>query len=282
VTLRTFVRSRRKRRKSIHQIAANLEAVTYGPQPIVDLKNKIVLLWSAKAGSVFAIKWMFRQMGLLEEALTFDRWVHHYRMNVFYDSDRYKAGVEDFLQSPSSYRFVKFVRSPFKRAVSSYVYVLQNMERNSDLAKTLIGADQKFTLSFSEFVTYLGTIDLRDCDVHYRTQTHELERQLCRGSMFLLNLDYSMESLPKLESYLGLSQTDPQQYRVSSHHAIRSAGTPAGFAGDQVFEFSDRGRAAVPDYRSFYNRDLEQRVYDLYVEDFLRYGFATAINACDR
>src|SRR5678816_3449204 len=63
VTLRTFVTRRRKRNKSIHQVAANLHSVTYGPQPIVDLRNKIVLLWSAKAGSVFAIKWMFKHMG---------------------------------------------------------------------------------------------------------------------------------------------------------------------------------------------------------------------------
>ena len=69
VTLRTLVTSRRKRNKSIGQMAANLHSVTYGPQPIVDRRNKIVLLWSAKAGSVFAIKWMFKHMGLLEEAL---------------------------------------------------------------------------------------------------------------------------------------------------------------------------------------------------------------------
>jgi hypothetical protein len=90
-----------------------------------------------------------------------------------------------------------------------------------------------------------------------------------------------MESLPKLESYLGLPQTDPQQYRISSHHATRSLGAPAQFIGDQLFEFSDRGQASVPDYRSFYNRDLEQRVYHLYAEDFLRYGFSTVINRRD-
>ena len=80
-------------------------------------------------------------MGLLEEALAFHPWIHCYRMKVFYDSDRYKAAVEDFFQSPLSYRVIKFVRSPFKRAVSSYVHVLQNAERNSDLVETLVGAE---------------------------------------------------------------------------------------------------------------------------------------------
>jgi hypothetical protein len=281
LTLRIFVTSHRRRIKSLHQIDANLESVTYGPQPIVDLRNKIVLLWSAKAGSVFAIKWMFKHMGLLEEALAFDPWIHCYRMKIFYNSDRYKTAVDDFFQSPLSYRVIKFVRSPFKRAVSSYVYALQSAETNSDLAETLVGAEQKFTFSFNQFVGYLGTIDLRNSDVHYRTQTHELERQLSPGSVFLLNLDHSMESLPKLESYLGLPQTDPEQYRISSHHAIRSLGARAQFMGDQLFEFSDRGQARVPDYRSFYNRHLEERVYYLYAEDFLRYGFSTVVNRRD-
>jgi len=278
LTLRTLVRSRRKRKESIRRIAADLYAVTYGPQPIVDLKNKIILLWSAKAGSVFAIKWMFRHMGLLEEALAFDPWIHHYRMKVFYASERYKAAVQDFLQSPSSYRLVKFVRSPFKRAVSSYVYVLQNVERNSELAQTLVGPGQTFTFSFNQFVRYLETIDLRHSDIHYGTQTHELERKLAPGSMFLLNLDHSMESLPKLESYLGLPQTDPQQYRLSSHHALHSSHAPAEFTGDRHFEFCGRSQVSVPDYRRFYNQDLEHRVYHLYAEDFLRYGFSTVIN----
>jgi hypothetical protein len=133
------------------------------------------------------------------------------------------------------------------------------------LVETLVGAEQKFTFSFNQFVGYLGTIDLRHSNVHYRTQTHELEPQLSPGSVFLL----------------GLPQTDPQQYRISSHHAIRSLGAPAQFIGDQLFEFSDRGQASVPDYRSFYNRDLEQRVYHLYAEDFFRYGFSTVINRRD-
>src|SRR5947199_8586132 len=122
--LRTFVARRRKRNKSTRQIAANLHSVTYGPQPIVDLRNKIVLLWSAKAGSVFAIKWMFKHMGLLEEALAFHPSIHCYRMKVFCVSDRYKAAIEDFFQSPLSSRFINFVRSPVKLPVRSYVNVL--------------------------------------------------------------------------------------------------------------------------------------------------------------
>src|SRR5438105_15650377 len=104
VMLRTFVARRRKRNKSTRQIAANLHSVTYEPQPIVDLRNKIVLLWSAKAGSVFAINWMFKHMGLLEEALAFHACIDFYGLNVFCIIDRSKSAVEDFFQSPSSHR----------------------------------------------------------------------------------------------------------------------------------------------------------------------------------
>ena len=135
--------------------------MTYGPQPIVDLRNKIVLLWSAKkAGSVFAIKWMFKHMGLLlEEALAFHPWIHCYRMKVFCVSDRYKAAVEDFFQSPLSYRVIKFVRSPFKRAVSSHSTCLTKCWKELRFGrKTLVGAEQKFTFSFDQFVGYLSAL----------------------------------------------------------------------------------------------------------------------------
>ncbi len=43
--------------------------IVASPQPIVDSQHKIVLLWNAKAGCTFAVKWMLGHMGLLREAL---------------------------------------------------------------------------------------------------------------------------------------------------------------------------------------------------------------------
>lgn len=249
------------------------------PLPILDSKNKLALLWSAKSGCTFAIKWMFNHMGLLEEALAYDSWIHKYRIALLSRSDHHEASVEDFCKLPSSFRVVRFVRQPFKRAVSSYVHALRNGYEDAQIAAFLArGVDTTSRFSFREFVKYLESLDLRNCNIHHRIQTHPLERRFMPTSGFLVNLDHSMESLPKLESYLGLPQTDPWRYRESDHHTRTSADVSAQFCGDHLFDFTREIAPVLPDYRSFYDSDLENGVYKLYAEDFLKYGFSTTLN----
>jgi len=263
-------------------LAPNLDQLTHSPRAIVDRRNKIVLLWSAKAGCTFAIKWIFRHMGLLQKALAYHPWVHRYRRDVFYATDDCKAAIADLCASPSSYRIVKVVRDPFRRAVSSYVHAVRHSHEYPDLLGYFSADQAKPTFTFREFVRYLATIDLEDSDIHYRVQTHPLERQFLPASMFLLHLEHSMESMPKLEMFLGLTQTDPQRYRDSPHHASPPASAEAEFTGDDQFQFPIVGNDApiVPHYRSFYDRNLEESVYGLYIEDFLRYGYPTRVKDC--
>lgn len=246
------------------------------PSPIVDSRNKLVLLWSAKAGCTFAIKWLFHHMDLLKESKLR---VHEYRIKKLCPSDEYKAEIEDFFQSPSAYRMVKFVRDPFKRAVSSYVQAArfghQDAGISACLGRSLAGSGK---FSFREFVRYLQTIDVSRCDIHHQKQAHPLERHLIPATMFLINLNDSMQSLPKLESFLGLQQTDPCQYRDSHHHTRTSMDIATEFSGDTVFNIYGEPTPAVPAYRTFYDKDLESAIVGLYAEDFLRYGFSTNLD----
>jgi Sulfotransferase family len=251
------------------------------PPPIVDSRNKIILLWSAKAGCTFAIKWMFQHMDILKEAIAYRGWIHNYRLDILYPSSQHRASIEDFCRFPSSYRVVKFVRQPFQRTVSSYVHVLQRGQEDDLLAAHFgAGAKNGPRFSFREFVRYLGTVDLREGNIHYRLQTHPLERHLIPASMFLMNLDHSMNSLPKLETRLSLPETSPQLYRESRHHTRTSAKIAKQFNGDEVFDFSN-SPPDVPNYRSFYDLELERAVFNVYAEDFLRYGFATTVVSKD-
>ncbi|MBA2490592.1 MAG: sulfotransferase family 2 domain-containing protein [Gammaproteobacteria bacterium] len=128
------------------------------PEPIVDSRHKVVLLWSAKAGCTFAVKWMLGHMGLLQEALAHHRWVHHYRIQKLYKSAAHKAAVRDFVDEPAGYRFVKIVRNPFKRALSSYIHASQCGYEDVPMA-TFLGraVDAENRYSFREFVGYLET-----------------------------------------------------------------------------------------------------------------------------
>lgn len=251
------------------------------PPPIVDSGNKLVLLWSAKAGCTFAIKWLFDHMGLLEEAIACDPWVHRYRNGVLYASARHRAAVEDFTKHPSSYRVIKVVRDPFRRAVSSYIHAAVSSYEDARMSAFLgVTIDNTARFSFRQFISYLGSVDLRECDVHHRLQTHPLERCLVPAPAFVINLEHSMESLSKLEAYLGLPPTDLGRYRESRHHTRTASENFAQCCGDVAFDIHHKPshERAIPAYRHFYDADLEEKVYALYAEDFLRYAFPTSLN----
>ncbi|MGH8501278.1 MAG: sulfotransferase family 2 domain-containing protein [Gammaproteobacteria bacterium] len=247
------------------------------PPPIIDSRNKLILIWSAKAGCTFAVKWMFLHMGVFEEA--FPR-VHKYRVEKLYPSKEHRAAVEDFVGAPDAYRAVKFARSPFKRAVSSYIQAARFGYEDAGISKFLgrkVDATSRF--SFREFLRYLETVDLTKCNIHHQLQAHALERRCMLASTFLVNLDHSLQTLPKLESFLGLAQSDPRRFRESHHHTRKPQDPVNGFNGDTLFDIFNKAAPEMPEYRSFYDADLEAIVIRLYAQDFLRYGFSASLNA---
>ncbi len=125
-------------------------------------------------------------MGLWEKGMGSQAWVHRYRTETLYASDQHKASLEDFCNSPSCYRVVKFVREPFRRTVSAYIHTLRYGHGDSSVASFFSAeADTPWRFSFRQFVQYLGTIDLRKGNIHHRVQTHPLERQLIPASMMV-------------------------------------------------------------------------------------------------
>ncbi len=248
------------------------------PEPIVDSRHKVVLLWSAKAGCTFAVKWMLGHMGLLQEALAHHRWIHNYRAHKLYKSAAHKASIQDFVDEPAAYRAVKIVRNPFKRALSSYIHASQCGYEDVHMARFLkraVDADNRY--SFREFVAYLETIDLNACNVHHRLQTHRLERAFAPGTRFVIDLDHSMILLPGLERLLRLRRSNLSRYRKSHHHTQPSKRIATEFSADSLLRVTLESKRDLPGYRHFYDADLERRVYDLYAEDFLLYGFSTTL-----
>lgn len=254
--------------------------LTARPPPIVDARNQLVLLWSAKSGCTFAVKWLLSHMGLLDQALAYHAWIHKYRVEKLYPSEGHKAAIQAFCDSPSTFRVVKVVRDPFKRAVSSYIHAA-TCSYEDDRIATFLGrpVDKTAGFSFREFTQCLASVDLNTCNIHHRLQTRPLERHFTFGSSFLINLDHSMQTLPRLEQYLRLPQTDPGRYRESHHHTRASSVIETGFVGDIRFETLRQPNRAVPEYGRFYDADIERGVFNLYAEDFLRYGFSTTLPA---
>jgi hypothetical protein len=98
-----------------------LDGLLERPVPVYSDALDVAVLWSAKAGCTFAIKWIWYHEGRLDEAAAFHPWPHLYRQRVYYRRPGYH---EQLRRIPSlGPRCVKFVRDPYRRAVSAYLHV---------------------------------------------------------------------------------------------------------------------------------------------------------------
>ena len=249
------------------------KALYQEPIPIIFPEKRLILLWNAKAGCTFSIKWMFSQMGILHDAQDYHKWVHRYRLNVYYKSKQHKEGVRLFLQNAEDFRIVKVVSNPFVRAVSSFIHAtIHNYEDDllSDFLGRQINPKNRFT--FREFVQYLISIDLDQCNVHHRLQTSSLERIGLVSPLYVVHLNNSMEEIPKLEKQLQLDAIDLLALRKSAHHRPKYSSTK--FMGDvRLNDIYKKISSTVPSYESFYDPEIQTMVVDAYREDFINYNF---------
>lgn len=274
------------------------------PVPLYSESLDIGLLWSAKAACTFAIKWFFFQEGVLAEAEAYAPWPHQYRHQVYCERPGYARSVERIPKLGP--RAVKFVRSPFDRAVGGYLsyciqaarqtspryvltaksisrhlrgkdYVSAPREVNPQHARMLraigrhvgreIGNGNLF--SFREYVGFLGTLDLGGGDIHVRRQCHPCEREGALAELSVIHVEQAEEALPRLEDDLGLRRSDLASLQRSRHHSRRF--DDAEFVGDKPF--GDTLGAPVPASRWFYDEALLDAVRRLYADDVEAYGY---------
>ena len=100
------------------------------PIPLYSEDLRLTVLWSAKAGCTFAVKWFFLHAGVLKAALAHppNGWPHDYRNAVFCKRSGYLKGLPRAF-GPDMH-VVKFVRDPFERCVSAYLAYCQAAQKD--------------------------------------------------------------------------------------------------------------------------------------------------------
>lgn len=237
----------------------------------------LAILWNAKAGCTFAVKWLYYHEGVLEEARAFAPWPHDYRQQVYCRRPGYD---EQVARIPAmGRRAIKFVRDPFDRAVSGYLFFCQwarprEVQGHGPMLAAIgshlgrhVGDGDVFT--FREFVSFLGSIDLDTADIHIRRQISTCERLGGLPDMTIVRIEESAVVLPALEAELGLRHARLEELRSSNHHTTRRAFE--GFMGD--VRFDQTLGVAVPTSESFYDDALVDAVARLYAEDIEAYGY---------
>lgn len=239
--------------------------------PLISPELRLALFWSPKAGCTTAVKWFFSQAGLLDEALRYSPWIHLYRQNVFQKS----AVFQDALQriDKLDLRFVKVVRNPYARAVSSFIHANLHGIDQQDISRHLGRAlDPEHGYSFIEFITYLSKVDIQACDPHFMAQTHALELKFPRIIPEIIKLEQATVDFRRVETLYSLKSVALDDISKSGHHTRRVR--TGEFCGDRAFA----RQTEYKDYRDYYNPEIEQLVYDIYKEDFVRYGYRRGLD----
>ncbi len=255
------------------------QALLYVPPRILfDYNQKIVVMWSAKAGCTFLCKWFFAQMNLLDAALYYHPWVHFFREEVYYRSDGYIKNLHKVLNG--DFTVIKIVRDPFARAVSSYFTALHQIvnkegfiahEKVKESLKKFLKRSLSIneSLSYREFVDYLTSIDILNCDIHYQQQLHPLEIEGILTPSYIIKLEESEDVLKRIETELNLKTTDLDRLKQSPHNTKRES--QAEFCADVKFKWNPQFK--FPSHRCFYDDDIIRKVADIYKMDFNTYGY---------
>ena len=160
------------------------------PLPLLDARRRTVISWSAKSACTHVLIWYLHRLGLLDEARSYHPWVHRYRSEVLYRSALYQKARDQLVrEGPSQWNYVKVVRDPVKRCVSSYRHALKHGYEDGKMSRVLgREIDHKTGYSYETFLDYLAQIDLHHCDIHHRVQKHSLDT-VEFGRTWLINAD---------------------------------------------------------------------------------------------
>jgi len=241
------------------------------PVPLLFPPGGFGLIWSAKSACTTSILWFFAVAGFLEEALAFDSWPHQYRTELLPKTDRYRTWLVS--SDPRKLAWVRVIRDPYKRAVSSFRQDLRYPDaKNCHFRQELGLGLRQDSLSFDSFLSRLEDLDITICDNHFRQQRHPLEHSIRPARV--VNADRE----PLLNALLAFAspaqevrqQLEGEISRISSfHHARR--GLNHGDVSKKRFRIPYVSQD-WPEYESFLNASTRRKIERIYAVDFSAYS----------
>jgi len=214
---------------------------------IGDRRNKLVFLWSPRAGCSITCKQAFNLLGLLKDVEDYDNFVHNYRIRVY----KYHAPYIDILKLPSDYTIIKTIVNPYSRAVSIWW-------------KTTTSQDW----TFREFMRRLvngETDELTKCEKFH------LRPQYIKGEEEYITKYIKLESGEKFPFKLANGRNykiDFSRY-TSVHHGNRVE--TEYFVGD--VKNSEIQSILPKNYKFFYDPEIKSLVEDYFRDDIEHYGY---------
>jgi hypothetical protein len=230
----------------------------------------IGLIFSAKSACTTAVLWFFAITDMLVEAIAYDPWPHKFRIEKLQRSDAYKEWVTRNLAALS---WIRVIRDPYRRAVSSYRHVLRHDFEDERIFNALGVSIADRGLSFVEFLEYLAGINVAACNPHLMQQWHPIEGHV---TVAVVNADRN-NLLRSLNAFVqpseaSLRMLEGEIARIGlQHNAVRSG--PSGDCSKTAFSCRKAGaNDRWPDYGDFLSPRTRAAIENIYAKDFEVYA----------
>lgn len=221
-------------------------------------KNKLLIDWKEKSGCTTIIKMVFRYLGILDDALNYNDWVHKYRMEVFYKKYNKVNSLNISEGDYKNFSKIKFVRNPYTRAVSSYLHVMDNLEKYKNIYKNAFS-----DMSFFNFLKKIK--DIKKPNGHWQKQSRRIEKQNINFFDKIIKIE---EIEKEIEEVNKIYNTSFIYNRNSSHHTKKSDNID--FVGNIKYSIIKNN---IPDYIYFYNNKIKNMVDIIYGDDIKIYKY---------
>lgn len=254
------------------------------PVPLIDAQRRTVVSWSAKSACTHVLIWYLQRLGLLEAAQSHHAWLHRYRTEVLYPSpaDRLSRMMLS-VRGARRWSYVKVVRDPVARCVSSYRHVLRFGYADEQMSSTLGRAiDHRRGFSYETFLEYLAGIDLARCNIHHRRQAHPLD-DASFARVWLVNadetdLDAALATIDRYQgcdAARGIERRADAIARAARRHA-RDTGRTALHSDVWKTELSYHDVENWPGEQLRQSQTATARVRELYAKDYEMIGQLSA------
>ncbi|MDT9188906.1 MAG: sulfotransferase [Limnospira sp. PMC 894.15] len=241
------------------------------PKPLYNKSLNLTLIFCAKSACSFGVKWFFYHAGLYQEVESYRRFPHKYRTEIFMPNPEYQKHIREVDRILNS-NIVCLVRDPFSRAVSSYIHAIKTGYDNDGISKFLgrkIGRKNSFC--FDEFVQYLKSLDIRNCNIHHQMQAHPL-MEMGIIKPHIIKVENLFNDFQEVEKKLGLNPAPLSE--ISKSLEFHRTPKDSEFKKECYhIQFPPSRKQLFPHYKYFYSEELVRDVANIYRADFEIFGY---------
>jgi Sulfotransferase family len=242
------------------------------PRPLLLGSAKLGIIWSAKSACTTVLLWYLWHRNLLQAADAYDSWPHNFRNRILYSDETYRTWASQM--DVGSWTWLRVIRDPYKRAVSSYRHALVNGYESRKMSRRLKRPPEA-GYSFEEFLDYLLRIDIATCNLHHKRQFHPLEELVTPSRIINVDKVDLMHCLAEIDAVLEAPQEPVESLRgavakINDWHRARLSPVDRDLSAVALTQSDTMGE--WPAYSCFLNESTRAQIAKIYAVDLSRYA----------